>query len=177
MRFTYQQKGPVQFDLLLFRSDDGSVSNACCWNSECRVSVRQLVENQLLVWLPKVSSVSPNPSSLRVYVGMTVYIRIYTSAWRVCLCITMPICSLFFNLRLPLTFLSKAWSRQVYLYNVHIDANLQLVLKRPLKAGPCSDSKSPWIYQKFIHPIIDSFNAKREKKRFAGAEIVECSYY
>lgn len=82
----------------------------------------------------KGSLVSPNPSSLHVYVGMTVYIRIYECVPCVFVYHNADLFS-FFDLRLPVTFFSKAWSRQVYLYNVHIDANLQSVLKRPLKAG------------------------------------------
>lgn len=114
----------------------------------------------------KGSSISPNPPSFRIYLGMTVYtyIRIYECVPCVfvtlCACVVYP-ADLFVSLS---RFSTRPSCSKFIFYNMHIEANLQSVLKRHLKAGHANDSKSRWLYQKFIHLIMHSFNAKIEKK-------------
>lgn len=134
----------------------------------------------------KGSSFSPNPSSPRIYIGMTVYIRIYTyarvSLCALCVCVSQCLFFVsngfvsFFFICVCLPRFSARPGHDKFIFTM---CTLMPICSQTLKTfegRPCSDSKSRWMNQKFIHPNIDSFNAQREKK-FAGSENVECSCY
>lgn len=127
----------------------------------------------------KGSLVSPNPSSLHIYVGMTVYIRIYKRV--PCVCATMPvlcsqrICSLFFICVSLLHFSARPGCKFIFTM-----CTLMPTYSQPLNG---LWRQAMWWQQILVdlpkgnssdHRLIQ---CKDRKKKFTGAEIVKCSYY